>query len=61
MPDLLHITSRDIAGDILTCSGVPGEVLVRQPPRIHITGPAPRLPQWEGGPDPDLFTITAVP
>lgn len=32
----------------------------RQPPLVHIEGPAPRLPQWESPLDLDSFRITAV-
>lgn len=33
----------------------------RAPPLVRIEGPAPRLPQWEGGADLKLFRITALP
>ena len=31
----------------------------REPPLVHIDGPAQRLPQWTDGPDIGLFTISA--
>jgi hypothetical protein len=30
----------------------------RTPPRVRIEGPAPRLPQWPGGPDLGEFRIS---
>ena len=31
----------------------------RTPPRVRITGPAARLPQWPGGPDLERFQISS--
>ncbi len=33
----------------------------RQPPLVRIDGPTPRLPQWDGMADLNLFTITGLP
>jgi len=53
MTAILHITSGDLAGDLIARSGIPGEVFVWH----DILYDGPRLPGW---PDEDILTARAA-